>query len=107
MLVRAKKGRAVLDGRDGKSAKRKQISMRALVWRGEVSAEAPGKGSFRGVCVLAGGRPAPSSAAGDTVDEYGLKPLRREVVRRKEELESESQNGNSGLQVICLALSAS
>jgi hypothetical protein len=56
----------------------------------------PGKGSFRGVACPPEAKPAPSGTAGKTVDQYRLKPLQREMVRLIRELESESQNGNSG-----------
>jgi hypothetical protein len=71
--------------------------MTALVWREEVSADAPGKRVFSGRCVLAGGEPAPSGASGNTVDRYRLKPLQRPVVRPIRELEAESQKRNLGL----------
>jgi hypothetical protein len=54
--------------------------MTTLVWREEVSANAPGKRVFSERCVLAGGEPAPSGANGNTVDRYRLKPLQRAVV---------------------------
>jgi hypothetical protein len=49
-------------------------------------------------CVVLGikaPKPAPSGTAGNTVDQYRLKPLQTEVVRPIRELESESQNGES------------
>jgi hypothetical protein len=71
--------------------------MTTLVWREEVSADAPGKRVFSERCVLAGGEPAPSGANGNTVDRYRLKPLQRAVVRPIRELDADSQNGNLGL----------
>ena len=72
--------------------------MTALVWRGKCLPMRPGKGSFRGVACSPEAKTGPSGAAGNTVDQYRLKPLRREVVRPTRELESESQNGNSRLE---------
>jgi hypothetical protein len=73
-----------------------QFSKTALPLAGEVSADAPGKRVISGVACSPEAKPAPSGAAGNTVDQYRLKPLQREVVRPIRELESESQNGNSG-----------
>jgi len=47
-------------------------------------------------CVSAEAKPAPSGAAGRTLDPNRLKPLQKEVVRLKRELEAESQNGSLG-----------
>jgi hypothetical protein len=55
--------------------------MTALVWRGECLRIRPGKGSFRGVACSPEAKPAPSGAAVNTIDQYRLKPLQREVVR--------------------------
>ena len=74
--------------------------MTALVWRGKCLRMRPGKGSFRGVACSPEAKPAPSGTAGNTVDQYRLKPLLREDVRPIRELESESQNGNSGFNVV-------
>jgi hypothetical protein len=63
---------------------------------GQVSADAPGKGSFRGVACSPEAKPAPSGANGNTVDRYRLKPLQRGVVRPIRESGAESQNGNPG-----------
>ena len=71
---------------------------------GKVSADAPGKRVIRGVPCSPEAKPAPSGAAGNTVDQYRLKPLQREVGRLIRELESESQNGNSGLVGACRVL---
>jgi hypothetical protein len=57
----------------------------------------PGKEFFQGVACSLEAKPAPSGANGNTVDQYRLKPLQREVVRPIRELEAESQNGNPGM----------
>jgi hypothetical protein len=77
--------------------------MTVLVWRAKCLGMRPEKGSFRGVACSPEAEPASSGAAGNTVDQYQLTPLQREVVRPIWELKSESQNGNSGLQ--CRAVS--
>ena len=69
--------------------------MTALVWWGKCLWMRLGKRSFRGVASSPEAKPAPSGTAGNTVDQYRLKPLQREVVRPMRELESESQKGNS------------
>jgi len=71
--------------------------MTALVWRGKCLRMRPGKESFQDVACSLEAKPAPSGANGNTVDQYRLKPLQREVVRPIRELEAESQNGNPGL----------
>jgi len=70
--------------------------MTALVWRGKCLRMRPGKESFQDVACSLEAKPAPSGANGNTVDQYRLKPLQREVVRPIRELEAESQNGNPG-----------
>jgi hypothetical protein len=61
----------------------------------EVSAEPFGKRAAPGVACQSDAKPAPPGAAGNTVDQYRLNPLQREIVRPIQRLESESQNGNS------------
>ncbi len=70
--------------------------MTVLVSRAKCLGMRPEKGSFRGVACSPEAKPASSGAAGNTVDQYRLKPLQRAVVRPIWELKSESQNGNSG-----------
>jgi hypothetical protein len=71
--------------------------MTALVWAGEVSADARGKRVLSGRCVLAGGETGPFRCrCARTGDPDRLKPLQQPVVRPIRELEAESQDGNPG-----------
>jgi hypothetical protein len=54
----------------------------------------PGKGPSPGVTCSLDAKSVTSGAARNTVDEYRLKPLQREVARPIWELKSGSQNGN-------------
>jgi len=71
--------------------------MTALVWRGKCLQMRPGRGSFRGVACWPEAKPASSGAAGNTADQYRLKPLQREVVRPIWIWNRRVKNGNSGL----------
>ena len=62
----------------------------------EVSVDAPGKGSLRGVARSPEAKSAASGDAGNTVVQYQAKPLQTEFVRPIREFEQERQNGNSG-----------
>jgi hypothetical protein len=79
--------------------------MTALVWWGKCLWMRSGRGSFRGVACSPEAKPAPSGTAGNTVDQYRLKPLHREVGRPIQQLESESQKGNPGSSVSRVGLS--
>jgi hypothetical protein len=70
--------------------------MTALIWWGKCLQMRPGKGSFRGVACSPEAKPALPAPLGNTVDQYRLKPLLREVVRPIRELESACQKGNPG-----------
>ncbi len=55
------------------------------------------KGSFQGVACPPEAKPAPPGVAGNTVDQNRAKPCRGKLFGLYDELESERQNGNSGL----------
>jgi hypothetical protein len=60
----------------------------------EVSAEPFRERAVPRVACQSDAKPAPLSAAGNTVDQYRLNTLQREIVGPIQWLESESQNGN-------------
>jgi hypothetical protein len=72
--------------------------MTALVWRGKCLRMRQGKGSFRGVACSPEAKPAPSGAAGNTVDQNRLKPYRQRLFGLQGDLKSERQNGNPNSQ---------
>ena len=73
---------------------------------GEVSADAPGKRVFRGVACSPEAKPAPSGTAGNTVAQCRLKPCTGKPFEVTDELELESQKGNSGLKISFTSLCA-
>jgi hypothetical protein len=65
--------------------------MTALVWRGQCLRMRPGKGSFRGVACSPEAKPVPSGAAGNTVDQDGVKPCKGKPFDVPNQLELEGQ----------------
>src|SRR5882762_5421637 len=59
---------------------------------------ARGKGSFRGVACSPEAKPVPSGAAGNTVDQDGVKPCKGKPFDVPNQLELEGQKGNPGLR---------
>jgi hypothetical protein len=68
--------------------------MTALVWREKCLRMRPRKRSFRGVECSPEAKPVPSGAAGNTVDQDGVKPCKGKPFDVTNQLELEGQKGN-------------
>jgi hypothetical protein len=61
---------------------------------GGVFTDAPAKTVISGRCMLAGAKPVPSGAAGNTVGQDGVKPCKGKPFDVTNQLELEGQKGN-------------
>jgi hypothetical protein len=70
--------------------------MTALIWRESVCGCARENGHFGGVACSPEAKPVPFGAAGNTVDQDGVKPCKGKPFGVRNELELEGQKGNLG-----------